>query len=275
MAITYWPKHGSSNLEASMAQYVDRIIGFADHASSDTAFMAKWTSNDGTNDTYTISAGSYIFNGYLFTAAGTETLVVDHGTSINGYLAYVTDSAGHINEAGVYKYADLPTAGAGETVQPLLLWNFNAGTITDYRQVFTWGRSSYGNADSGCVDILSATTSTGVGATTYGTGAASRKEFRCAYPGSVYLSYDYCASGTTTDIDVYKVRGGTGTLFSSTDVASSYPTYTSVSNVEVDGLMPGDLITIQGDNPAATYYVRNFRIRYKTTDTPTAAMLVD
>lgn len=272
MAITYWPKHGEANTEASFAAYADKLFGYADHASSDTAFMALYTSNDGTNDTYTISAGSYMFNGYLFTAAGTETLVVDDGTSVDCYLYYHLDGSDHIDACGVCKYADIP-AGAVS----LKLWNFNTGVITDYRQILTWGRQSVADTSANCTDFLSTTeTALAGGATSYSAGAV-KKRFRAGYPGTVSLALDvYCDGGAGTPntygAAVYRVRGGSATLL--TTLTVSIAAYES-KTYTVSGLQAGDYIDIQGNSGSLNYKFKNFRIRYITADTPTAAVLVD
>lgn len=273
MAITYWPKHGETNTEATFAAYVDKLIGYADHASSDTAFMAKWTSNNGTNDTYTISAGSYVFNGYLFTAAGSETLsVVDH-TSTNCYLSYiVTNATGAINECGVYPDASRPSAGAGETRYDLLLWNFNAQVITDYRQVFTWGRQSVASTDAGCVDFIS----TGETPLTAGNAAyadaSTLKQFRAGYPGSVNLTVEVFATPVATTLGVYIKRGTTTTKFVDLTVAENIY---EIESLSVTGLQSGDLVSVQGNAGGASYKAKNFRIRYTLGDITTAAVVVD
>lgn len=275
MAITYYPQDGTTNTAASYAYYVDKMFGYADHASSDTAFMMQYTSTAGGLDVYTITAGSYLFNGYLFTAAGTETLSVTTATATECYLCYIqNNTTGALSSVGIYKAADLPTAGAGETRNSLNLWTLSAGgvvaAITDKRQVFTWGRQSVASTAAGCVDFLSARESAKTGATSW-TAANVAKRFRCAYPGTVHLTFDGW-SGSTDTVKVFRVRGGAATQLTTASITNSYATYTYAT--EISGLMPGDYIDVQVMS-AITYKIKNFRVRYTLGDITTAAVLID
>lgn len=279
MAITYYPQDGTTNTAASFASYVDKMFGYADHASSDTAFMMQYTGTAGGLDTYKITAGSYLFNGYLFTAAGTETLSVTTATNTECYLCYIqNNTTGALSSVGIYKAADLPTAGAGETRNVLNLWTLSAGgvvgAITDKRQVFTWGRQSVASTAAGCVDFLSARTVQKQGWTSYN-ATYTMKRFRCGYPGTVQLTYDGKVLTGTSNIYVYRVRNGVGTLLSTDAVNSTNFTTFDHNGTVIKGLMPGDYIDVQGAWGSSNYQVKNFRIRYTLRDITTAAVLID
>lgn len=268
MAITYWPKHGENNTENSFAQYADKLFGYADHASSDTAFQLRFTSTDGTNDTWTLSSGSYVFDGYVFTAEGTETVTTVHATATDVYLYYHLDANSHIDATGIAVLASVPS-GANS----LRLWKVQNGAVTDYRQVFTWGRQSYASASGSAVSFLSSReVMIASGGAAYDASAIA-KRFRAGYPGTVRLDFDAKNIGGALPgrVKVYSVRGSSKTeLAYYTDLLADG--YTS-KTLTVTGLMAGDYIELQGVQQNT--YMKNFRIRYMLTDAPTAAVLVD
>lgn len=224
----------------------------------------------GGNDIYTITAGSYLFDGYLFTAAGTETLSVTANTATNCYLYYHLDANSHIDACGICKEADIPSGA-----QSLKLWVLSYGNaaakIMDYRTVLTWGRTSSASTASGCYDLLDTRETTlAVGSNTY-SGSYVRKRFRVGYPGSVRIDFDgYCDNDVPAH-RIYITRGGTGTLFSSKDVgtASTWESF----NETVTGLQPGDYIDIIGGHGSYNFKYKNFRVRYVTADTPSASFI--
>jgi len=261
MAVTWWPKHGENNTENSFAQYADKLFGYADHASSDTAFQLRFTSTDGTNDTWTLSSGSYVFDGYVFTAEGTETVTTVHATATDVYLYYHLDANSHIDATGIAVLASVPS-GANS----LRLWKVQNGAVTDYRQLFTWGRQTEASTSASAADFLSSKEASSTGT------AVVVKRFRTGYPGTVRLDLDVKTGYSSDRFEVHRNRGGVSTKLT-TLTCSTTGTWES-KNYTVTGLMQGDYIDIQTFAVGGlTCTVKNFRIRYITKDTPTSALV--
>lgn len=266
MAVTWWPKHGQNNTEGSFAAYADKLFGYGDHACGDTEFQLRFESTTGTIDTWRLSAGSYVFDGYVFTSDGKTTYPTTRATATDICLYYRLDANSHICGLGIVKSGNEPSGSL-----TLKLWNVQNGTVmADYRQLFTWGRQTEASTSAGAVDFLSSKeTAEAVGKTSYD-ATYVKKRFRAGYPGTVRLDVDiYTNAGYGAA--VYRVRGGVATLLTTLTVSTS-STYES-KNYNVTGLMQGDYIDIQGNNGGCNFKFKNFRIRYITKDTPTSALV--
>lgn len=261
MAVTWWPKHGQNNTEGSFAAYADKLFGYGDHACGDTEFQLRFTSTDGTNDTWTLTAGSYVYNGYLFTAAGGETVTSVRAIATSVYLCYTVDANGHISASSI-SASSVPPG----TTNSLKLWQVQNGIITDYRQLFTWGRQTEASTSAGAINFLSSkeASSTGVGTVV--------KRFRAGYPGTVRLDLDVKTGYSSDRFEVYRNRGGVSTKLT-TLTCSSVGVWES-KNYTVTGLMQGDYIDIQTFAVGGlTCTVKNFRIRYITKDIPQSSIV--
>lgn len=262
MALIYWPKHGQNNTENSFAQYADKLFGYADRACGDTDFQLRFQSTTGTIDTWRLSAGSYVFDGYVFTSDGNTTYPTTRATATDICLYYHLDANSHIDGWGIVKSGNEP---AGSLT--LKLWNVQNGTVlADYRQLFTWGRQTEASTSAGAADFLSSKEASSTGT------AVVVKRFRTGYPGTVRLDLDVKTGHSSDRFEVYRNRGGVSTKLT-TLTCSSVGVWES-KNYTVTGLMQGDYIDIQTFAVGGlTCTVKNFRIRYITKDIPQSSIV--
>lgn len=263
MALSVYPVTGDVTA-AGFAAALDKLFGQVDHANGDLAFQLTLQSQSGGNNVWVLTEGSYLFDGYIFTSDGTDTITVAEGSALAGYLYYVL-AAGYITSAGICKFQDLP---AGST--SIQLWQVQgpaagstaAVAFTDYRRINTWGRTAYGNSDADAV-TMAATRSVQIA-----TGGTIKK-FRVAYPGSYQLDFEYkeTAGGAYY---VRLMRGATTISSVAPTAASDWTAYSA----EIAACQPGDTIEVVNvtGNPL---YVRSAYLRYKLTDAEAAAVLVD
>lgn len=259
MAISYWPKHGEYNTERSFATYTDRLMGYADHASADGDFELRYTSTADGNDTWTLSAGHYVFDGYVFTSDGATTVVTASATATDINLYYHLDANDRIDASGIAATANVP---AGSKV--LKLWNVKNAQVTDYRQLLTWGRQSISSTAVGCVDLLSAAQAYTMSTSATYDVAKALKRFRVAYPGSLRLDVDVKTAIGSGKLAVWRVRGAVGTKLTEFNATTSWASFNTI----VTNLMPGDILHLQWTSMGG--YVKNARIRYTLSDIPSA-----
>ena len=260
MALAVYPITGTCNA-ADFANALDKLFGEVDHGSTDLAFQLTLLSQAGGINTWQLTAGAYILDGYIFISDGTETITVAEGSSQNIVLYYkIVD--GYITEAGVDEASKKP-AGAVEKI----LWVVNGPTAgstapfskTDNRRINTWGRASYANTDGDAV-TLSATRAVTSGS------LVTLKSFRVAYPGSAQLTFDYKYPGGGFAF-VFVKRNGTAIQTTNLSNAADW----TARSYAINNLMPGDLVTVDGQ----LLEVRNAYLRYKLTDLAASAVITD
>lgn len=263
MALSVYPVTGDITA-AGFAAALDALFGQVDHANSDLAFRLTLQSQEVTINTWVLTAGSYLFDGYIFTSDGTEIVEMSETGSWTIYLYYVL-AAGYITSCGIAETTNVPAGAVSKA-----LWVVNGPTAastapnsrTDNRRINTWGRTAYANSDADAV-TLAATRSVQLA------NGGTVKSFRVAYPGTYQLDFEY----KEPDGGVYYVglkRGGT--LVSSTNLA--YNADWTAYSAEIAVCQPGDTIEVVNatGNPL---YVRSAYLRYKLTDAAAAAVLVD
>lgn len=267
MSISVYPATGDITA-AAWAAALDALFGGVDHGNTDLAFQLSLQSQAGGNNTWVLTAGSYLFDGYIFTSDGTDTVTVVEGQSRDIGIYYVLTN-GFITDAGISPIGVqwLP-AGAVSltlfTVNGPVAGATAPNTRTDNRRINTWGRAAYANSDADAI-TLSAVRSVQV------TTAVSIKSFRVAYPGSYQLDFEYKElTGAYANIVALKRAGTTVWSAALSNSAIDWTAYSA----EISGCQPGDtieVINVDG-NPL---YVRSAYLRYKLTDAEAAAVLVD
>ena len=260
MALAVYPITGTCNA-ADFANALDKLFGEVDHGSTDLAFQLTLLSQAGGINTWQLTAGAYILDGYVFISDGTETVTVGDSSAKSICLYYVL-TGGYITAAGIGESSKKPS-GAIETI----LWVVNGPTAgstapfskTDNRRINTWGRASYANTDGDAV-TLSATRAVTSGS------LVTLKSFRVAYPGSAQLAFDYKYSGGGFAF-VFVKRNGTAIQTTNLSNAADWTAW----SYAINNLMPGDLVTVDGE----LLEVRNAYLRYKLTDLAASAVITD
>ncbi len=259
MAITAYPITGNINA-ADHASAIDKLFGGLDHANADLAFELKLLSQAGGLNTWQLTAGAYILDGYVFISDGTETVTVGDSSAKSICLYYVL-TGGYITAAGIDESSKKPS-GAIETI----LWVVNGpvggssapSSITDNRRINTWGRTAYANTDADAI-TLAATRAVVTGSLT------SLKRFRVAYPGSYQLTFEHKGNASFAFVQVN--RGGTVISTTSISNASDWTTWSN----SINNCQPGDIISVEGQD----LEVRSAYLRYKLSDLGSSAVLVD
>lgn len=258
MSISVYPVTGDITA-AGFAAALDKLFGEVDHASDDLAFALRLQSQSGGYNTWVLTAGSYIFDGYIFTSDGADTQLIAEGAETSIYL-YYTLSGGYVTAKGI---STSSSAGTNR----IKLWKVKGptagstapGTITDYRRINTWGRTAVASTAVDAITLSAARECK----TSFLT---SLKSFRVAYPGSYQLDFEYIVQMGQT-LKVQRTRGGIITSLSTPTNSEVYKAY----SYAVNDCMPGDTIDIVGSDS----YVRNVYLRYKLTDASAPAVLVD
>lgn len=259
MAIQVFPSSGDI-VAASFANALNNIFGGVARASTDQAFSLKLLSQAGGNNTWQLQAGTYIFNGYVFVADGTETIAVPQGTATSIYL-YYTLSAGYITAAGLSTSASAGTARTPlQQVNGPLAGSTSPGTVTDYRRINIYGRSAYANTDADAV-TLTATRTTLI-------SSGDHKQFRVAYPGNYNIAFEYLVTDIAPNCRIDRIRGGVRTTITSFNRTSEWTAYSGT----VSGCLSGDIIALYGTSTAS---FRNAYLRYKLQDPGAPAVLLD
>lgn len=256
MALQVFPKSGDI-VAADFAQALDRVSG-GHRATTGLDFSLSYLSLAGGNTTWRLNAGSYIFNGYVFVADGTETITAAAASTVPVYL-YYTLTGGFITAAGL-------STNAGAGTARIQLWTVQGpvtsapATVKDYRRINTLGRTAYANTDADAITM----------AAPKDTMVASGwcKQFRVAYPGSYSIAFEYIADGVATLCYMHRIRGGVNTQLGDLPTVAEWTAYSSTIN----DCLPGDIIGLLGVNPGR---FRSAYLRYKLTDPASPAVLLD